>query len=167
MFAADLLRDEAGFKVIEAVNADEALTVLEATSDVRALVTDVEMPGSLDGFTLARLVHKAWPHIGVVVVSARVGPGPEDMPPGARFVAKPYSTAALIEAVRAVVDAKCQSVPLPDVAPAATGRGTPSEAIPTAEAAQPFLPMGLPLDPMQAGIGSVGGLAQPLSQPDE
>ena len=41
-----------------------------------AVVTDVEMPGSLDGFTLARLVHKAWPHIGIVVVSARAGPGP-------------------------------------------------------------------------------------------
>jgi CheY-like chemotaxis protein len=53
--AADVLRQEGGSKVVEVVNADEALTVLEATFDVRAIVTDVEMPGSLDGFALARV----------------------------------------------------------------------------------------------------------------
>jgi two-component system, response regulator PdtaR len=165
MFAADLLRDEAGFKVIEAVNADEALTVLEATSDVRALVTDVEMPGSLDGFTLARLVHKAWPHIGIVVVSARVGPGPGDMPLGARFVAKPYSTTALIDAVNAVLDARSGPILLPD-ATAAEQRIAP-ETVPATEPPRPLLPVGLSIDPLQAAIGSVGGLAQPLSEPDE
>jgi CheY-like chemotaxis protein len=43
MFMADFL-DEAGFKVFEAVNADEALTVLQARPDVQAVVTDIEMP---------------------------------------------------------------------------------------------------------------------------
>ena len=83
MFAADLLREEAGFKVIEAVDADEALTVLEAGPDVHALVTDVEMPGTLDGFTLARLVHKAWPSVlswrrrGPPTPKARCPPAPD------------------------------------------------------------------------------------------
>jgi two-component system, response regulator PdtaR len=54
MFMADFL-DEAGFKVFEAVNADEALTVLQARSDVQAVVTDIEMPaGSMNGLKLAR-----------------------------------------------------------------------------------------------------------------
>ena len=69
MVAAEMLREEGSFKVIEAADADQALTVLEAKTNVRALVTDVEMPGSLDGFTLARLVRQAWPHIGIVVTS--------------------------------------------------------------------------------------------------
>ena len=54
MVAAEMLREEGSFNVIEAADADQALTVLEATTNVQALVTDVEMPGSLDGFTLAR-----------------------------------------------------------------------------------------------------------------
>ena len=61
MVAAEMLREEGSFKVIEAADADQALTVLEATTNVQALVTDVEMPGSLDGFTLARLVRQARP----------------------------------------------------------------------------------------------------------
>lgn len=167
MFAADLLRDETGFKVIEAVNADEALTVLEATSDVRALVTDVEMPGSLDGFTLARLVHKAWPHIGIVVVSARVGPAPGDMPPDALFVAKPYSTTVLVDAVHAVLAARSDLILLPDAGPSSQEEPIAPETAAAIGSARPMLPVGLPLDPMQMAIGSVGGLAQPLSEPDE
>jgi CheY-like chemotaxis protein len=65
MFTADVLREEGEFKVIEAASADEALKVLEATAkDVQAVVTDVETPGRLDGFTLSRIVKQAWPHIG-------------------------------------------------------------------------------------------------------
>jgi CheY-like chemotaxis protein len=163
MFAADLLREEAGFKVIEAVNADEALTVLEATADVRALVTDVEMPGSLDGFTLARLVSKAWPQIGIVVVSARSGPGPNDLPPGARFVAKPYSTTALIDAVRGAVR---QAEPQPIVVPKQEPAPAPAPAF-RSPPAYPLLPAGLKLDKLDTGIGNAGGLAQPLAEPED
>jgi CheY-like chemotaxis protein len=100
MMAADVLREEGGFKVVEAADADEALTVLDATADVRALVTDVEMPGSLDGFTLARVVKQAWPQIGIVVTSGRMAPGPKDLPSGALFMPKPYRPADLLAAVR-------------------------------------------------------------------
>jgi CheY-like chemotaxis protein len=56
MFMADFL-DEAGFKVFEAVNADEALTVLKARPDVQVVVTDIEMPaGSMNGLRLARSI---------------------------------------------------------------------------------------------------------------
>lgn len=54
MTAADEL-DDAGFRVLEAKNADEALVVLEAhSSEVQVLFTDVNMPGSMDG---------AWGHV--------------------------------------------------------------------------------------------------------
>lgn len=120
MFAADFLRDDAGFKVVEAVNADEALTVLEATPDVRVLVTDVEMAGTLDGFALARLVGKAWPGIGIVVVSGRALPHDGDLPPGARFLSKPYSPAALTEAIRGVLVRGAEPIIVPQQASSAT-----------------------------------------------
>ena len=60
MTAADEL-EEAGFQVLEAANADVALTVLEARSDeVHVLFTDVHMPGSIDGMELAEQVHARW-----------------------------------------------------------------------------------------------------------
>jgi CheY-like chemotaxis protein len=89
MFMADFL-DEAGFKVFEAVNADEALTVLEARPDVQAVVTDIEMPGSMNGIELAHEIRHRWPGIGVIVTSGRQRPGLNDLPEGVPFLAKPY-----------------------------------------------------------------------------
>jgi two-component system, response regulator PdtaR len=77
MFMTDFL-DEAGFKVFEAVSADEALTVLEARPDVQAVVTDIEMPGSMNGIALAKMVRGRWLGIGVVVTSGRQRPGPDE-----------------------------------------------------------------------------------------
>jgi CheY-like chemotaxis protein len=154
MFAADLLREGGSFKVVEAATADEALTVLEATAkDVRAVVTDVEMPGSLDGFTLTRLVKQPWPHIGVVVVSGRAAPGPNQLPEGAFFLTKPYRPAALVEAVQFVLAPA--SIVLPE---------TPSASI---EASVPILPEAIMADQPHTGIGSNGGLAQPFQGPEK
>lgn len=99
--ASDVLA-EAGFRTLEACSADEALTMLEAKPETVALVTDVNLPGSLDGFGLARLVEGRWPETGIVVVSAHACPGEGDLPPHALFLPKPYQPSALIEAVRQV-----------------------------------------------------------------
>ena len=147
MMAADVLREEGGFKVVEAADADEALTVLDATEDVRALVTDVEMPGSLDGFTLARVVKQAWPHIGIVVTSGRMAPGPKDLPLGALFMPKPYRPADLLAAVRTVLPSDQTEIP--------------------AEAPVAVLPSAVKISQLHTGIGVAGGLAQPLREPDE
>lgn len=102
MEAADTLAD-AGFEVLEAIHADNALTVLEARDDVGVLMTDVDMPrGSMDGFALARLVAHRWPGIPVLVVSGMGTPGPNDMPDGARFIPKPYEPSTLVRTLRAV-----------------------------------------------------------------
>jgi len=147
MMAADVLREEGGFKVVEVVNGDEALTVLEATANVRALVTDVEMPGSLDGFTLSRVVRQAWPHIGIVVTSGRMAPGPNDLPSGALFIPKPYRPADLVAAVRTV---------LPSDPPAISAEGSVS-----------VLPAAIKISQPHTGISAAGGLAQPLPEPEE
>ena len=101
MEAADTLAD-AGFAVVEASHADNALSVLESRGDVDVLMTDVDMPrGSMDGFALARLVAHRWPGIPVLVVSGMGTPGPHDMPDGARFIPKPYEPSTLVRTLRA------------------------------------------------------------------
>ena len=77
LFTSDFL-DEAGFKVFEAVNADEALTVLSARPDVQAVLTDIEMSGSMNGIALAKVVRERWPGVRIVLNSGRSNPGPDD-----------------------------------------------------------------------------------------
>jgi two-component system, response regulator PdtaR len=96
MFMTDFL-DEAGFKVFEAVNADEALTVLEARPDVQAVVTDIEMPGSMNGIALAHVIRQCWP--GIIVTSGRQRPGPDDLPDEVVFLAKPYLPETVITVI--------------------------------------------------------------------
>lgn len=99
MFMADFL-DEAGFKVFEAVNADEALTVLQARPDVQAVVTDIEMPGSMNGIELVQVIRERWPGIGVVITSGWERPGPDDLSDRVAFLAKPYLPETIINVVR-------------------------------------------------------------------
>ena len=99
MFMTDFL-DEAGFKVFEAVSADEALTVLEARPDVQAVVTDIEMPGSMNGIALAHVIRDRWAGIGVIVTSGRQRPGPDDLPDEVVFLAKPYVPETVITVIR-------------------------------------------------------------------
>lgn len=95
---------EAGFKVVEAASADEALRLFEQhKGTLRVLVTDVQMPGSLDGLALARHVAERWPKVGIVVCSGQVKVAPEDLPRGAHFVRKPWRANLLLATVQAVM----------------------------------------------------------------
>ena len=58
-------------KVFEAVHADEALAVLQARADVQAILTDIEMPGAMNGIALAKAVRKRWPGVRIVIISGR------------------------------------------------------------------------------------------------
>ena len=91
MVIADILED-AGFRTHEAMDAEEALRVLhEHYASIVLLFTDVDMPGPMDGFGLARETARHWPHISILVASGQRKPGPDDMPEGAHFVGKPFS----------------------------------------------------------------------------
>src|ERR1700733_6726114 len=83
--------EDAGFRMIEAVNSRQALELLAADSDVQLLFTDVNMPGAIDGLALAHEVHDRWPHIGIMVASAKKISLAEELPVGSRFEQKPYS----------------------------------------------------------------------------
>jgi CheY-like chemotaxis protein len=102
MFNADVL-DEAGFRVIEASNADEAMILFDARPDIYAVVTDVEMPGKMNGFSLAKHVTEERPFVGVLLVSGRKRPSPDELPDDSRFLAKPYVAADLLRELQEVI----------------------------------------------------------------
>jgi CheY-like chemotaxis protein len=86
----------AGFRTLEAEDGDAAIAVLEQHHlDVALLFSDVEMPGSRDGFALAREVAVKWPAISIVIASGRLVPADGDLPDGARFIGKPFSADAV------------------------------------------------------------------------
>jgi CheY-like chemotaxis protein len=90
MDAVDMI-EAAGFEVVEAANADKAIAILEARSDITVIFTDIQMPGSMDGLKLARAVRGRWPPIKIVATSGHVHVRESDLPEGGRFLAKPYS----------------------------------------------------------------------------
>jgi len=103
LVAADILVD-ANFRVIEASNATEALTVLRAGIDVDVLLSDVEMPPDLNGYELARLVCEHWPTVAILITSGREWPRDGDLPPGAAFLAKPCPSETLVSYVRSAAE---------------------------------------------------------------
>jgi CheY-like chemotaxis protein len=89
-----------GFDVLEAAHADEALNLLERRDDIRVLVTDVDMPGSMDGLMLAHMVADRWPPVRIVVVSGHLRVGVIDIPEGSLFFSKPYHQPDLVASMR-------------------------------------------------------------------
>ncbi len=93
----DILRD-AGFGALQAGCANEGLRAL-AEHPVDAVITDVDMPGELDGIGLALRIGELWPKIGVIIMSGR--PAVPLPPPDTQFLAKPFTAERLL---RSVVD---------------------------------------------------------------
>jgi len=85
---------DAGYEVLDACSADEALRFFEADRPIRLLFTDVSMPGSMNGADLARHVAARWPAVDIILASGR--PRPDELPPRMRFHDKPYAPAAVL-----------------------------------------------------------------------
>jgi CheY-like chemotaxis protein len=96
---ADL--EAAGFIVHEASNADDALALLERHESIRAVFTDIQMPGTMSGLELARLVHVRWPAVKVLVTSGNALYGADDLAWGDQFFRKPYHAEDIVAALRA------------------------------------------------------------------
>jgi CheY-like chemotaxis protein len=103
MFTAMGLR-EAGFVVVEACNAEEALAEFDART-VLAVITDIEMPGPMNGYDLAWRVRELQPCIPLVIISGRVVPQASELPPKARFLGKPVVPETLLAELRHAIDA--------------------------------------------------------------
>jgi len=99
MATMDIMED-AGYSAVEAANADEAIIMLERCPDISAVLTDINMPGSMDGLQLSRLIQDRWPLIGLVVTSGRFVAHAMQMPAGVHFIAKPYTPYEIVSALQ-------------------------------------------------------------------
>ncbi|WP_249153125.1 response regulator [Bradyrhizobium sp. AUGA SZCCT0240] len=95
-FLADLLKEQ-GLEVVECASAEAAELVLVATgTELRALVTDVNLAGDMSGVALAQYAKRKFPLLNVVMVSGR---GPPYIPQDTRFLMKPFLPDELLDAV--------------------------------------------------------------------
>jgi len=101
IYVADII-ETAGYHVVEAINADEAMSILLARSDIAFIFTDIEMPGTMNGLELASAVRDRWPLIGLIITSGRYKPQEEDLPPGSWFLEKPLDEPQIKEALRSL-----------------------------------------------------------------
>jgi CheY-like chemotaxis protein len=100
--AAETLRD-AGFAVVEAANAEQALAVVARDESVDLMFTDINMPGPMDGLELARRVSRLRPRIHLLLTSGKVRPTRAQIPDDGAFIPKPYSPEAVTRAVSAML----------------------------------------------------------------
>ena len=102
MRAVDMVED-AGYTSVEAVDADEAVTILEARSDIALLFTDIQMPGSMDGLRLAHAVHERWPPIKIILVSGALKLANSEIPADSRFFGKPLEAKEMIAEMQEMI----------------------------------------------------------------
>jgi CheY-like chemotaxis protein len=102
MRAVDMVED-AGFTSIEAVDADQAVAILESRSDIAQLFTDIQMPGSMDGLRLAHAVHERWPPIKIILVSGQLKLANIDIPANSRFFGKPLEAKNMIAEMQEMI----------------------------------------------------------------
>jgi CheY-like chemotaxis protein len=102
MRAVDMVGD-AGYTPLEALDAAEAVAILESRSDVALICTDIQMPGQMDGLGLAHAVHARWPAIKIIVVSGQLKLQNLDLPPHSRFLGKPLRAAEVIAEMRDMI----------------------------------------------------------------
>ena len=92
--------EDAGHEVISTADADEAIEVLENRDDIRIVITDINMPGSMDGLKLAAAIRGRWPPIQIIVTTAAGKPSEDQLPSRTQFVPKPHVPEEVLAAVR-------------------------------------------------------------------
>jgi CheY-like chemotaxis protein len=102
MRVVDMVED-AGYTSVEAVDADQAVAILESRSDIALLLTDIQMPGSMDGLGLAHSVHDRWPPIKIILVSGQLKLANIDIPAGSRFFGKPLEAKVMIAQMQRMI----------------------------------------------------------------
>jgi len=123
MRAVDIVED-AGFTPIQAIDADQALSILETRSDISLLFTDIQMPGSMDGLKLAHAVRHRWPTIKIILVSGQVRPSNEERPADSRFFGKPLVVSKMVSELKEMVGGE-----LLEILPAPLPRSSPSDLL--------------------------------------
>ena len=97
----DVIADDlegAGFSVVLAADADQAIAILEARQDIHLVFTDIDMPGSMDGLKLAAAVRDRWPPVHIIITTGKSRPA--EIPANAMFIPKPYLGRTVVSAMR-------------------------------------------------------------------
>ncbi|MDP1026858.1 response regulator [Sphingomonas sp. KR1UV-12] len=94
----DFFEDE-GYRVFEAENADDAIAVLERNSTIRIVLTDIDMPGSMDGLKLAHYIRKRYPPTLLLIASGRVSVSQSELPDYSVFLSKPFDPTRLMRTI--------------------------------------------------------------------
>jgi CheY-like chemotaxis protein len=93
-----LVLEAAGYKVITAGNGTIALDILQIDATVDLLLSDIQMPGGIDGIELARRVQMKW-QMPIVLTSVDPRSSFTWFPDNVVFLPKPYDRRALLAAV--------------------------------------------------------------------
>jgi two-component system, response regulator PdtaR len=97
--------EDAGYDVIIADSADAAIAILETSTDINLVFTDIDMPGSMDGLKLAACVRDRWPPVHIIITTGKARP--REIPANALFIPKPYVGQAVVDAIQTFE--KCKS----------------------------------------------------------
>jgi len=108
MLMSDVLRDE-GYLVIEAANGDEGKDLLLSGHAIDLIVTDVRMPGQIDGVELAALAKRLLPSRPVVVVSGHLPPTAANS--ADEFIPKPYLPSTFLQVIIKLIGKPCHQPP--------------------------------------------------------
>jgi CheY-like chemotaxis protein len=98
MNTVDMVED-AGFEAVEAANATEAIRVLETRSDIRIILSDIDMPPGIDGMALVAMARDRWPPIEIILVSGHVAIADARIPERGLFFSKPFRSADVVAAL--------------------------------------------------------------------
>jgi CheY-like chemotaxis protein len=98
---ARMTLEDAGHEVVAATDGEDALAKAAARPDIAALFTDIRLPGTIDGLDLATAIRATHPGATIVLTSGQEEPDAGEMPAGAAFMTKPYTTAQMRRALAA------------------------------------------------------------------
>ncbi len=106
MLLADLLREFA-YEVLEAANGEEGMTVVVTAHKLDLVITDVRMPGRVDGMELTASVKRLYPSLPVIVSSGHLLP--EASHPADLFLQKPFVETSVLRAVESLIGPACRN----------------------------------------------------------
>ncbi|WP_445191855.1 response regulator [Sphingomonas sp. Tas61C01] len=113
MMDTTYILEDAGFRVRESFDGDEAILLLaEHWESTVLLFSDVDMPGTINGFALARYVAEQWPSIEIVLASGHISPEAGDMPEKATFIIKPFNHRTVHEHLNQILSDERKPEPL-------------------------------------------------------
>jgi DNA-binding NtrC family response regulator len=100
METVQMIKD-AGYAVLDASNTSEAMKILKGRRDIRAVFTEIRLPGHQNGMELGRVIAGRWPLVRLIMTSGV--PKTDDFPTDWRYVPKPYDSAQIAAVLRAVI----------------------------------------------------------------